>query len=145
MFVLGAVAVLLPSGVCSRADCSALPKTLTAGICCRERGSYTEREILQEIGRELGIIACANGHEGEQAVIDALSGRKRGDSKLQRLCAVWHAARFFLLLLLFPLYPSPLTLGPSVESEGGLGIWGGGRNYSRNVLFLPPKRVLCLV
>lgn len=42
---------------------------------------------------------------------------KRKDRKLQ--CAFWPSC--FFLLLLFPLYPLPLILGPSVESEGGVG------------------------
>lgn len=77
--------------------------------------------------------------------MDAFYGRKVRLQAFEALSHL-HIALFFLIFSL--LYPSPLILGPSVESDrgrGGMGIWGGGRNYSRNVLLLPPRRMHGLV
>lgn len=60
--VQGATAVLLTSGVCSS--------------LLKDTDSCRKRKIIQETGRELEIIGSENGHEGEQAVIDALNGRE---------------------------------------------------------------------
>jgi len=72
----------------------------------------TDGDVSEQGGRRGRKEAIR--HEGEEAAIDALSGRKRKDGKLVTVL-LWHAAHFFLLLI-FP-YPGPLS-----GVEGG---WGG--------------------
>lgn len=91
--------------------CSSLPKTLTEDFCCRKRTRQLEREILQEIGRELEIIGSANGHQGEQAVIECFKWEEgkiegfRGCVLSGTLCHFSSSSSSFILL---PLSWAPL-------------------------------------